>query len=386
MTRIAKSSEISALLAHPGAELYGSDRVFLDSAKALARRGWTVTVTLPGDGPLSEILAREGIHVVVCRTPVLRKSALRPLGMVRLIADAISSAPQGLALLRRKRPDVVYISTVIIPLWSLLAWILRIPVVCHVHEAETEPPKPLRTLLALPLLTTSRIVTNSEFSRATLLDSLPRLVSRTEVIPNPVIGPPKVTPARADLAGRVNLLFIGRLSPRKGPDVAIRSLAILRGNGVDARLSLLGSVFEGYEWFEKDLHDQVGRLRLTDHVRFLGFAEDVWSTVKGADIVVVPSVADEPFGNTAVEAVLAARPVVASASGGLIEAIRGYTSARSCTPGSAEDLAGAVDSLIGNWPETVEAAIRDAVTAAQRHSPVLYGERLDASLRAADRR
>ncbi|MGB6059977.1 MAG: glycosyltransferase family 4 protein [Microthrixaceae bacterium] len=359
--------------------------MFLDSAKALAQRGWTVTVTLPDDGPLAEMLAKEGIEAIICRTPVLRKSALRPLGMMRLIASAISSTPQGWVLLRRKRPDVVYISTVIIPLWSLLAWILRIPVVCHVHEAETEPPRLLRTLLALPLLTTSRIVANSEFSRATLLDSLPRLVSRTEVIPNPVAGPPVGTPARVDLTGGVNLLFIGRLSPRKGPDVAIRSLAILRGNGIDARLSLLGSVFEGYEWFEKDLRDQVGRLRLTDHVLFLGFAEDVWSTVKEADIVVVPSVADEPFGNTAVEAVLAARPVVASASGGLIEAIRGYASARSATPGSAEELADAVANLIANWPETVEAAVRDAATAAQRHSPVLYGERLDAALRAADR-
>ncbi len=386
MTNTAKESGVSVLLAHPGAELYGSDRVFLDSATALAKRGWAVTVTLPGDGPLVEILTKNGVEVVICPTPVLRKSALRPLGLLRLIGSAIGAMPRGLRLLRRKRPDVVYVSTVIIPLWIILARLLRIPLVCHVHEAETGASRLLRKLLALPQLITTRILINSEFSKATLLESLPRLESRIDVIPNPVIGPAEVIPARPDLAGHVNLLFVGRISPRKGPDVAVRSLGILRDNGVDARLSLLGSVYEGYEWFEKDLRDLVGQLELTDHVRFLGFVDDVWSTVNEADIVIVPSVADEPFGNTAVEAVLAARPVVASTSGGLVEAIRGYASARSGAPGSAEDLVDAVVDLIASWPESVSAAIEDAGTAARRHSPVLYGERLDAALRSAERR
>ena len=41
----------SLLVAHPGAELYGADRVLLESATALATH-FDVTVALPGPGPL----------------------------------------------------------------------------------------------------------------------------------------------------------------------------------------------------------------------------------------------------------------------------------------------------------------------------------------------
>ena len=40
------------LLAHPSAELYGSDRVFLESVSALVLAGKSVVVSLPVTGPL----------------------------------------------------------------------------------------------------------------------------------------------------------------------------------------------------------------------------------------------------------------------------------------------------------------------------------------------
>lgn len=368
-------------MVHPGTELYGSDRVFLDSAIALKHLNWRVAVALPGTGPLADALELQGLDVSTCPTPVLRKSALRPAGLVRLIGTSLRSLSSGLALLRAERPDVVYVSTVTIPLWTVLARLRRIPVVCHVHEAETGSSKLLQRLLALPLLATSWILINSEFSRSTLLGTFRQLEARTEVIQNPVDGPGEVVPARTDLEESVALLFIGRLSPRKGPDVAVRALAALERRGVPARLELLGSVFQGYEWFESDLHAEVERLGLGARTRFLGFVDDVWPTIQRADIVLVPSVADEPFGNTAVEAILAARPVVASTSGGLVEAVSGYASARSVSPGNAEELADAVMDIVDAWPAMSTAALEDASVAADRHSPRRYGERLDAALR-----
>ena len=77
------------LVAHPGAELYGSDRMVLDSVAALSAAGYSVTVALPERGPLVGKLEAAGARVVPCRMPVLRKSALRPRGFLRLVAERL---------------------------------------------------------------------------------------------------------------------------------------------------------------------------------------------------------------------------------------------------------------------------------------------------------
>jgi hypothetical protein len=61
----------SLLVVHPGAELYGADRVLLESATALSA-AFDVTVALPGPGPLVGELESRGVRVELCPMPVLR--------------------------------------------------------------------------------------------------------------------------------------------------------------------------------------------------------------------------------------------------------------------------------------------------------------------------
>src|SRR5205807_7048614 len=130
---------------------------------------------------------------------------------------------------------------------------------------------------------------------------------RCTVVANGIPAPAEVTPPRPVLTGPVELLFLGRLSPRKGPQVAVATLAELRKRGVDARLTLAGSTFRGYEWFEEELVATVRREGLGDHVELAGFVADPRPLLARCDVLLVPSVLAEPFGNTAVEGLLAAR-------------------------------------------------------------------------------
>jgi glycosyltransferase involved in cell wall biosynthesis len=362
-------------VAHPGAELYGSDRVFLESVRAL-RPAAEVVVTLPVDGPLRRLLEDEGVTVVVHRAPVLRKSAARPLGLLRLAGTTVRSLPGACRLIRSAGRDGIYVSTLTLPGWLVLGRLLGRRVVCHVHEAESTAPRWLRWLLALPVRAAGTVLVNSRFSESVLLASAPSLTGRTTVLGNPVPGPVAPEPARARLTGPVRLLFVGRLSPRKGPQVAVLALAELVRRGVDARLALLGSAYEGYEWFERELEELTAREGLTDRVDVLGFRADVWPHLQECDLVLVPSQVDEPFGNTAVEAVLAARPVVVSATSGLLEAAQGYSSGRLVAPSDPGAWADAVEELVGRWPATRREAAADAVTAAERHAPERYAPAL----------
>jgi glycosyltransferase involved in cell wall biosynthesis len=371
-----RAGDRTVLVAHPSPDLYGSDRVALGTVEALVSRGFRVVATMPGRGPLVGAVRAAGAQVVSCPSPVLRKSALRPAGLLRLLATTLRSAGPGLRLLRSCRPDVVYVSTLTVPLWLVLARLTGRASICHVHEAESGVSRRVGRALTAPLLLSSSIVANSEFSRDVLASAWWRLWGRSRVVRNPVPGPDRVGPAREELNGPVEILYVGRLSPRKGPQVAIAALAELRDRGVDARLRLLGSVFPGYEWFESELRATVAGHGLADRVTFLGFRPDIWDEVAAADIVVVPSVADEPFGNTAVEAVLGARPVVVSSAGGLGEAVASYGSALTVPPGDAPAIADAVEKLVTGWPGYRRAALADARVAADRHDPTRYGDRL----------
>lgn len=366
----------TVLLAHPGAELYGSDRVLLESASALIEDGWRVVVTVPTDGPLVTELSARGAEVIRCTTPVLRKSALRPLGMLRLLGTAAAGFVSGLRLLSRERPRVLYVNTMTIPLWQLLGRLRGIPVLCHVHEGEASAGRILRSVLTLPLLLSRAIVANSHFSADILTDSFPRLGALVTVVYNGIPGPPDPRPARKHLTGPVHLTYVGRLSPRKGVDVAIDALALLTDRGVNAQLDVVGATFPGYEWYERQLHEQVKQKQLDGQVRFHGFQTCIWDLVTAGDVVVVPSRTDEPFGDTAVEAILSGRPVIASATSGLLEATAGYLTAKTVAPGSALALADALQFEIENWGSPPAALRADLAIARCRHGPQVYRERI----------
>lgn len=113
------------------------------------------------------------------------------------------------------------------------------------------------------------------------------------------------------------ILFVGRIQPLKGPDVAIRALAAMERS--DARLMIVGgaSGLQGDGETQRAL-DLVDELGLHDRVDFIPpQPHHILSTYyRAADAVIVPS-RSESFGLVALEAAASGTPVVAAAVGGL---------------------------------------------------------------------
>lgn len=117
------------------------------------------------------------------------------------------------------------------------------------------------------------------------------------------------------------LLFVGRIQPLKGPDVAIRTLGEL--GRPDAHLVIVGgaSGIDGDTETER-AHELVAELGLTERVHFVEpQPHHILSTYyRAADVVLAPS-RSESFGLVALEAAACGVPVVASAVGGLLSLV-----------------------------------------------------------------
>jgi glycosyltransferase involved in cell wall biosynthesis len=361
----------TVLVAHPSADLYGSDLQLVESVRGLAAAGWQVVVSLPHAGPLEPKLREAGATTEILDAPVLRKAFLRPAGLLRLFAHAARSLPGMVRQLNRHRVDVVYVNTVTLPLWLVAARLARTPALCHVHEAEDDLSRPIALLLNSPLLLARQIVVNSRAARETLLRAVTPLAARTDVVHNGVEGPPHAVSYGTPAPSTQRIVLVGRLAPRKGTDVAVEAIVLLRERGRDVELELCGSVFPGYEWFEDQLRGRVAAAGLEDRITFSGYTSPTWPALERAAVVLVPSRA-EPFGNAAVEGQLACRPVIASAVQGLREIITTGETGLLVPPDDPRALADAIESMLDD-PSLAQAVARAGrASALLRFAPARY--------------
>src|SRR4029077_17475921 len=139
-----------------------------------------------------------------------------------------------------------------------------------------------------------------------------RVVLRRNGVEVPASWPARGAFRRAHcISDNVKLvLFLGRLSIKKSPDLLLRAFAELsrRSTAILMMLLFAGPHERGVR---TELDDMATQLGVRAKVQFAGpvFGELKWAAYRDADVFVLPS-QNENFGNTAAEAVAAGTPVV----------------------------------------------------------------------------
>jgi glycosyltransferase involved in cell wall biosynthesis len=167
------------------------------------------------------------------------------------------------------------------------------------------------------------------------------------------------------------LLCVGRLIPIKGHLVLLRALAQARG-----RLPGLVLDVAGRGPLEPALKAYARELGVEHAVRFLGFVSPVRRAFEDAAIVVVPSLG-EGFGMVALEAMERARPVIASAVGGLPEIVAHGETGFVVPAGDAEALGGAVVELASDLERAAALGVAGRQRAIAEFPPERCVERLE---------
>ncbi len=122
-------------------------------------------------------------------------------------------------------------------------------------------------------------------------------------------------------------LFVGRLQPLKGPDVAIRAIGDLLARRPDLVNRLVVGIVGGPSGTgldrPEDLHRLASHLGVGRNVRFVPptSRHELAAWYQAADVVLMPS-HNESFGLVALEAQACGTPVVAASVGGLRTAVR----------------------------------------------------------------
>lgn len=162
---------------------------------------------------------------------------------------------------------------------------------------------------------------------------------------------------KAAIKSKVKILFLGKLDASKGIQNLIKAVDY-------AKAELLVGGYGPLEPMVKK-----------SHARFLGWAKPE-EAYRRADIVAVPSLWEEPFGRTAVEAMACGIPVIASDIGGLKDIVKNGKTGYLVDPDD-----------INAWKEKISRLVRDAalrkkmganaIKEAKKYSPEKIARRVE---------
>jgi glycosyltransferase involved in cell wall biosynthesis len=281
--------------------------------------------------------------------PMRSRFDLRAIaGVCRIIRE------EGYQILHAHTPRTLLLS-------RIAAAITGRPLVYHVHSPTArDSTRSLQNRLnaaseRLCLWGNSRLVAVSS-SLGAYMRSLGYAAERVTVVPNGV--PQGDPPPRQQPHGEWTLGTVALFRPRKGTEVLLEAIALLRSAGHAVRLRAVGA-FETIE-YEKLLKDRAQTLAIEDAVDWVGFRRDVNAELQRLDLFVLPSLFGEGLPMVVLEAMAAGVPVAATRVEGVPEAIRDGLDGVLAAPGDSADLARCIARiLVGElaWSQLRQSAL-----------------------------
>lgn len=373
-------TRIRFLCVHQGAELYGSDRSFLQAVQAF-RAGWPqaeIHVVLAADGPLLPLLAEVADSVTVRDLAVLRLA--KPVSTIFKSSIALPWY-LGAAMYDVMKADVVYINTTVIADYILAARIASSKAIIHAREIPKVKAMPV--IRRLICTSGAKVIFNSRATANAF--SLQNAQAHT-VIHNGVDAANDVTelrlPQTFDVERPLRILMLGRINDWKGQDLLIDAIGTLApSDRARVRVRLIGSTYRDVSEPIEALERKIKEYGLEKIISIEPFTPDTKSLFQWSDICAVPSRLPEPFGRVAIEAMAEGRPVLAANHGGLTEIVEEGRSGWLTIPNDKASLADAILSALNN-PELVAAQAKGALTRFHDHfSSAKMQSRIQSTLR-----
>lgn len=385
---------------HPDLGLGGAERLVVDAALELRARGHETTILTA-----SHRRAQTFAETLDGRVDVRERGSFLPArvaGRAQALCTGARVAWLAATLASTREAYDVVVADVVpyaLPLLRALRSAGALPgrpglvYYCHYPDQLLAPPRtgayrayrrPLDALEIPAMRAADLVLVNSRFTAA----ALARLGGPDAEVLHPGVDVAAHTRV-PDLRGDEGIvLALGRFDERKNLPLLIDALAALRDRSptafARATLVLAGAL-------DRQQADEARLARaLEEKVRQLGLVDKVVLRAAPRDderidllarsLCFAHAATGEHFGIAPVEAMAAGRPVVAVASGGLLETVRDGETGVLCAP-AADAFAGALASLLDDPARAVAMGRAARAHAAARFSRHAFGDALESALR-----
>ena len=218
-------------------------------------------------------------------------------------------------------------------------------------------------------------LTHSDTYRSRICD-LGVASERVFVIPNS-IAPSFDVDDDASVGGAFprpyRIVAVGRFATWKGQEYLIRSLELVRDEGHDVSLSLIG--YGPEERRLKDLADECG---VSEYVHFVGRVphSELPEMLRTFDLFVQPSIVDPVTAQeegqpiSVLEAIACGLPIIVTSTGAMEETVNAYDARGTATvvpPSDPEALSASIGEMVANRVTRNDQGYREAMTAKHRH-------------------
>ena len=336
------------------------------------------------DAPLD---ARGLLEWLSSRTGGARAADLGPLTVSTLEGEHGRQRKEVAKLARwladEVQPDVVHLSNVLlVGLARSIREATGARIVCSLSGEDVfidAIPEPHRSrtadLLRERAADVDRFVAFNAFNAGFMGGRLGVAAERIAVIPHGVdlaafpVEPPDLTARRQARGGGLVIGFLARGCPEKGLDQLVRALPLVAARH-DVEVVAAGATIETERDYLASCHALARDLGMTDRFRWLGQIDRAakLDLLASIDVFALPTPRAEAKGLSAIEALAAGVPVVASNHGAFPELLDGERAGLLHAPGDPADLARAINAVLADETLASRLGRHGHAVARERHT------------------
>ncbi len=321
------------------AQWAGGERFLLQMTDRLDRRQFRLSIVLPEEGPLEEVLKKRDVPCAV--VPMAPLGNLRPVSALRRIID-------------RWEPRLIQSHGARANFYARLSSGKR-PCISTIHKSLSDYPVSAlrkwlyRTADRVTAPRSAAVVCVAECLREDFLKRCPGLWEKSHVIPNGVdldrfsLRRQERETVRAELGlgDRWTLALVGRMVEQKGHAVLLEAL-----KGLKNTLPPFRVLFAGDGPLKASLMERAHALGLSENIVFLGIRNDVPRVLSATDVLLLPSLS-EGLPYVLLEALAMGKVVIASEVDGVKEVMPTGEEGYLVPPSSPDKLMEAL--LTAHW-------------------------------------
>ncbi|MBC8252547.1 MAG: glycosyltransferase family 4 protein [Ardenticatenia bacterium] len=332
----------------------GAETVLMQIVATLDRQRFRPVIALPS-GTLMDVLSGQADTLVEEVRFIGLTRTFNPLRLFVYCLHLVKCTLSLIRVIRRHSPDVIYANSYYSGILGILAGkFVRLPVVWHVHDIY--PPNvfsrtavPLLGRLCARMIAISGAVKENLQSYRVSSHKIRLVHNGVDTAAYDQIDAATGERVRRELgiSGHRHVVgTIGQPVPRKRLEDFVQAAALVLERFPDVVFVVVGQPISAggvrYEQKVKKLLDDMGSW---DHFVFTGFRPDIPEILSAFDLFILAS-EEEPFGLVIIEAMAAAKPVVATRVGGIPEILEDGMAGVLVPPRRPRALAEAIITLL----------------------------------------